>query len=147
MNRRILIVCVAIGCLGIGFAGGYLIRGPQKPIAGGTPTASPRAVTRVPDIIGLDFGAALQELHAAGLGADVTAFRTRVKPRGVVLTQSPTHPARVRKGTYIVVEISAGYSLRPIGVAHCALRPPEPPGSPPCFGGFGQIPVTVSPGF
>ncbi len=45
MSRRILIVCLAIDCLGVGIAGGYLIRGAQNPAAGGTVKPSQRAGT------------------------------------------------------------------------------------------------------
>jgi hypothetical protein len=142
MSRRILILCLAIGCVIIGFAGGYLIRGAQKPVTGESKTPSPRAVTIVPDIVGLDLDGALQRLQAAGLGARITAFRMRERPRGTVVAQAPAHSIAVAKGTAILVDVSAGDSLEPVGVPHCALRP-QPPGS--CFGGIAFIDVTALP--
>jgi hypothetical protein len=141
MSRRILILGLAIGCLGIGFAGGYVIRGLHKPVMEGTRTPLRGPVTIVPDIVGLDLDSALQRLQAAGLGARVTAFRMRERPRGIVVAQAPAHSIAVTKGTAIGVDVSAGDSLEPVGVAHCALRPPEAPGSPPCFGGIALIDV------
>jgi PASTA domain len=146
MARRILILALAIASLGIGFTGGYLIRGPKNPVARGSVMPSPGRVTTVPDIVGLNLAAALQNLQAAGLAADITAYRQRDKARGLVISQSPQNPMRVAEGTAVVVGVSAGYSLKPLGVAMCMVRSPEPPGSPPCFGGFGRIPVTVLPG-
>jgi PASTA domain len=144
MSRRLLTLCLAIGCLGIGLAAGFLIWGRQTTPSVSAKTSSLGTVTRLgtgrvrmPDIVGLNLETALSRVRGAGLAAQVNAFRIKDRPRGIVIAQAPTPAIWVTKGTTVVVDVSAGDSLRPFGVADCELVPPDPL----CRGGIAIIHV------
>ena len=69
--------------------------------------ATPRI--SMPDVIGLDFEDATEELLHAGLNVDVKAVNSD-EPEGTVVASDPEPGERVRQGTVVEIEVSNGLS-------------------------------------
>lgn len=77
------------------------------PQADTTKPASDSTAT-VPDVVGVEEGAARTALLAAGLTIGGTEFRASTSPAGTVLSTLPVFGASVRRGTSIALVLSDG---------------------------------------
>ncbi|MCU0280917.1 MAG: PASTA domain-containing protein, partial [Acidimicrobiia bacterium] len=63
----------------------------------------------VPDVLGMDLEEALEELYGAGFDAEWEYVNSE-EPEDEVVTQDPEHPAKIKQGEKVKLEVSNGKS-------------------------------------